>query len=310
MDHIGSTMICIIKSNMEPQNPKYWLPESLAFGVPNIETDCWNLFNASTQSRGNFTSAVLRQNGLHAAGQKVDMFVVSNFQPNFIDICKFISQFQMYSIYPRLLCLLEIFLQHQKNHTCRASAWHCRKVLMAMPKETHMSIQIGFSAQTKCSQTQERARGPSQCALGVKNKWWQPWDSKHRWEIGPIIITSRSNNSTSNWKFTHKYVLWCTMMIHDASVGLLGFNWDSTAGCDMLRLDLSPGFDRCKIGTSTERCLWSSHGWEPCPDCPAMSSFRRHEEWQRHIHLPYILLNNQKSKQKYTINIYTYENER
>ena len=184
MDHIGSTMICIIKSNMEPQNPKYWLPESLAFGVPNIETDCWNLFNASTQSRGNFTSAVLRQNGLHAAGQKVDMFVVSNFQPNFIDICKFISQFQMYSIYPRLLCLLEIFLQHQKNHTCRASAWHCRKVLMAMPKETHMSIQIGFSAQTKCSQTQERStRTITMCA----------WDSKHRWEIGPIIITSRSN---------------------------------------------------------------------------------------------------------------------
>lgn len=96
------------------------------------------------------------------------------------------------------------------------------------------------------------------------------------------------------------------MMIHDASVGLLGFNWNSTAGCDMLRLDLSPGFDRCKIGTSTERCLWSSHGWEPCPDCPAMSSFRRHEEWQRHIHLPYILLNNQKSKQKYTINIIQY----
>ncbi|CAL1138106.1 unnamed protein product [Cladocopium goreaui] len=26
---------------------------------------------------------------------------------------------------------------------------------MAMPKETHMSIQIGFSAQTKCSQTQD-----------------------------------------------------------------------------------------------------------------------------------------------------------
>ena len=30
-----------------------------------------------------------------------------------------------------------------------------REALMGMPKETHMSIQIGFSAQTKCSQTQE-----------------------------------------------------------------------------------------------------------------------------------------------------------
>lgn len=32
---------------------------------------------------------------------------------------------------------------------------YMQQVLMAMPKETHMSIQIGFSAQTKCSQTQD-----------------------------------------------------------------------------------------------------------------------------------------------------------
>ena len=35
------------------------------------------------------------------------------------------------------------------------------QALMAMPKETHMSIQIGFSAQTKCSQTQvQPTEGP------------------------------------------------------------------------------------------------------------------------------------------------------
>jgi hypothetical protein len=60
-------------------------------------------------------------------------------------------------------------LAASKNHTCRASAWHCRKVLMAMPKETHMSIQIGFSAQTKCSQTQERStRTITMCAWSQK----------------------------------------------------------------------------------------------------------------------------------------------
>ncbi|CAE7798107.1 DNAH7, partial [Symbiodinium necroappetens] len=32
---------------------------------------------------------------------------------------------------------------------------YMQQALMAMPKETHMSIQIGFSAQTKCSQTQD-----------------------------------------------------------------------------------------------------------------------------------------------------------
>ena len=32
---------------------------------------------------------------------------------------------------------------------------YMQQALMGMPKETHMAIQIGFSAQTKCSQTQD-----------------------------------------------------------------------------------------------------------------------------------------------------------
>ncbi|CAJ1429265.1 unnamed protein product [Effrenium voratum] len=60
----------------------------------------------------------------------------------------------------RYLHVLEHCIQHRIKllfcgPTGTGKTVYMQQALMGMPKETHMSIQIGFSAQTKCSQTQD-----------------------------------------------------------------------------------------------------------------------------------------------------------
>ena len=131
------------------------------------------------------------------------------------------------------------------------------EALMAMPKETHMSIQIGFSAQTKCSQTQEQTKWRSTfydflmvidltsiCTLFLTP---DSRDLQSLFFFIAFLLSISMPSAISTCLYFLSSIFW-----NDANQARDGTHLSCPLWC--------PGFGGCQIGAATERGLRSTHG--------------------------------------------------